>query len=134
MASLVKVALCKLNGINDLNFKFDDKTNSLDLSKNSKLHKIVYKNTAIKGLKGVSLLKDLDLRELNLSNSSIKDFWAAKSFTELQVLNLSKSKIKMNNLLLDIPSLKTLYISRDNEKSKILDKLRNRGVKIILVD
>lgn len=131
LASLVKVALCKLNRTNDLNFKFDHQANSLDLSNNSKLRKIVYKK---KGVKGVSLLEVLDLRRLNLSNTSLKDFWGAKTFTKLEVLNLSKTKINIDNNLLEIKSLETLYIPRVKGQSRILDILRNRGVKVIFVD
>ena len=131
LAPLVKIVLCKLNKTNDLNFKFDYQNRSLDLSNNSKLRRIVYKK---KGLKGVCLLEVLDVKQLNLSNTPFKEFWGAKTLTELEILDLSKTKINMDYNLLDIKSLKTLYISRLNEKSRILDALRNRGVKIILVD
>lgn len=128
MAVLIKALFEMINGGNSLNFHYDEKTNSLDLSNNPKLKRLSIQGSAFEG---VNFLKMLEIKKLNLSNTGQYHLIDFESFSGIEELNLTNTSFKSLNSLLKLKKLKRLTITAKKKQPAIFQQLADKGVELI---
>ena len=131
-ASLLKTVMISHTEMNNINFHYDEKQNALDMSNNTKLDENAFLFLLNRtGMRSVNLLRFLELKRLDLSHTNLKNLDKFDTLKELEELDVSHTKANKFGHLLKLKEFKKLTFSNQAKHHSAIDKLSEKGVKII---